>query len=143
NGIVTVHGGSLISGNTTSGGGGGIYNNAGVLTVNASTISENAAINTGAVSGGGGIYNFSQLANTTIEAGAMILGNTTNGAGGGIRNNGGNITVHGSKVSGNSGNFYGGISNSGGTATIQAGSLIRGNVSGSDAGGIGNSAILV
>jgi len=108
--------------------GGGIYNSA-TLTVNYSTFTGNTA----KVSGGG-IANYS---GTATVNNSTFTSNTTTTDGGGLFNNGGTVTVNNSTFSSNSAKWGGGISNSGGTANINS-STFTGNSATQQGGGIYN-----
>lgn len=155
--------GSTISGNT-GGSGGGISNNYGIVTINNSTISDNA---TGTSWSGGGIYNSSGIVtinnsiirnNTASESGGGLRnGNSDNNLftitdsiisdnkatiGGGIRSDGGTLTVTNSNIKANTASFRGGgILTSGGTMNV-TGSTINNNSATEDGGGIANFATL-
>ena len=155
--------GSTISGNT-GGSGGGISNSYGNVTINNSTISDNA---TGTSWSGGGIYNSSGAVtinnsiisnNTASESGGGIRnGNSDSNLftitdsvisdnratiGGGIRSDGGTMTIINSNIKANTASFRGGgILTSGGTMNV-TGSTISNNSAMDDGGGIANFATL-
>jgi len=112
--------------------------NAGTLTVEDSTVTENAA--SAGYNFGGGISNGTgtlTIENSTISNNRS-LDSLFNGFGfgGGITNNGGTTDVVNSVVTGNSARFGGGIENRG-TLTVE-GSIISGNSTSNDSGGIRN-----
>ena len=124
---------SNVSGNSALDGG-GISNVFGTLTVNASTLSGNSATIDGVgVSGeGGGIYNF--FGALTVND-STLSGNSARG-GGGILSFG-TVTVSDSTLSGNSATFEGGGIFSGGTVTVSD-STLSGNSAAFFGGGIFN-----
>ncbi|MFN8663074.1 MAG: hypothetical protein U0075_14395 [Thermomicrobiales bacterium] len=115
---------SRITGNTSEGPtGGGIFNMAGVVSLESgSRIEENSAAVGGGVANHGG--------QVTLEDGSQVARNTAN-VGGGISNgNGGSVTLHaGSRLEANSASPGGAIYNlsSGGPVTVEAGALICNN----------------
>lgn len=126
---ITVTGGRV----TGSSGGGGIFNNAGTLLINNSTISGNSAIGGGNGSNnGGGIFNIGgnvSLTNSTVS-GNSASGDSSN-IGGGISNIQGTLTITNSTISGNFAtggevNAGGGIDNSSGTVNARN-TIISGN----------------
>jgi len=128
---VNITGVTIRNGGTTAVGG-GIFNG-GTLTLTNSTVSGNAADNTG-----GGIFN---NAGTLTLINSIVSGNNAGVDGGGIRNDpGGTATLTNSTVSGNdAGDDAGGIHNvAGGTLTL-TNSTVSGNDAGDDGGGIRNS----
>ncbi len=145
-GTVTIRNGSIIggtgAGNSAGGGGGGIYNeNAGQVTIDASTVSGNTA------QLGGGIFNIDTGSVITIQNGSVIGGTapgsgntaTTSGGGGIFNRDRGRVTIDASEVSGNTASIGGGIRNltSGAVVIIQNGSTVRANTA-TDGGGIYN-----
>jgi polymorphic membrane protein len=120
---------STISDNATSHSGGGIYND-GTLTLNNSTVSNNAASHSG-----GGIYNDGALTlnNSTISDNAASL------SGGGIYNDGA-LTLSNSTISTNIAAITGGgIANRGGAAqTVITFCTIYDNTASHSGGGIWN-----
>ena len=112
-GSATIQNGSDIYSNIASGTlGGGIYNTtSGTLTITASTIRGNKAIQHG-----GGIYNASTATITNSIISGNVAGTSTWENGGGI-NNAGTITIMNSTIAGNHGPNGGGL-NTTGTATI-------------------------
>jgi len=113
--------------------GGGIYNFKGTVTINASSVVTNTAIN------GGGIYNEKILyifAGSNI--GAAGLGNADiNIEGGGLKNWSGTTTVLGSTIMHNTATWGGGIFNHD-EFYILGGSVVRGNTATLSGGGIYN-----
>jgi hypothetical protein len=100
-----------ITGGDVGGPGGGIFNNAGTLRLNASTVTGNASEG-GEMSAGGGIASGTTgngPAGTLVLNATSVTGNTTTGGGGGILNHAGTATLNGSRVSGNSAANGGGI----------------------------------
>jgi LPXTG-motif cell wall-anchored protein len=112
--------------------GGGICNQAGTVTVDASTISANVA------GSGGGIWNGNTL---NVQNGSTVSANIA-GSGGGIWNDGSLNIQNGSAVSANTATAVGGgICNWAGTVTVDA-STVSANVATSSGGGILNEATL-
>ena len=75
-------------------GGAGIFNNGGIVEVNTSTVSNNIA--SGATSSGGGIHN-ADGGDVTVMV-STISGNTANGSGGGIHNNGNSFDINAATI---------------------------------------------
>ncbi|WKZ35840.1 MAG: class F sortase [Anaerolineales bacterium] len=128
NGVTIRHGNCAGSCNGLVSNGGGIYNQAGSLTLDASTVSRNLATVCG-----GGIYNAATL---IIQNGSVIGGaypaNGAGNCGGGIYNHtGGSTTINASTVSGN----YAGATGTGGGGIYNASTLNIEN--GSTIGGVG------
>jgi hypothetical protein len=101
-----------------AGPGGGIFNDAGTLRLNASTVTGNASEG-GEMSAGGGIASGTTgngPVGTLVLNATSVTGNTTTG-GGGILNHGGTATLNGSRVSGNSAANGGGIASGPGNPT--------------------------
>ena len=131
--------------------GGGILNAGGALTIQNTTLTDNAAAN------GGGIYNSGTLTVTNTTFGGHHAG-----SGGGVYISEGTVTVTSSAFTGNTGTTAGGILNDGGTLTVTdstfsgnqvawfgggiyneatltvTSSTFSGNSAGTNAGGIGN-----
>jgi predicted outer membrane repeat protein len=134
----SVIGGSGAGNQAAGGNGGGIYNYAGTLTVNGTTISVNSASNNG-----GGIWSQATL---NIMNGSTIggsgVGNTAGNDGGGIHNYAGTTTIDSSNVQANSAINSGGGIWSQSTLNIQNGSTIggvgAGNTANTYGGGIYN-----
>jgi hypothetical protein len=127
--IVFVEAGCMFSGNTATIFGGAIYNQAGTLTVKASTLSANTA------QAGGAIYNLHAL---TLQ-GTTVSGNdATVGDGGGIWT--GDILKLSNDILSNNtaGNRGGAIYNDTFTDTTVIGATISGNTAGATGGGIEN-----
>jgi hypothetical protein len=125
----------LISNNTVGNQlGGGIFN-AGTLTLTTSTVSGNAAVVSGEIGEGGGIYNY--LGTVTLINSA-VSGNTAgtqSGDGGGIFNSLGTLSLTNSTVSANTASAVGGIDIEGGTLSV-VDSTVSNNVDYGLAGGI-------
>jgi hypothetical protein len=104
---ITGPGNSLIesctvSSNEASAEGGGLWNGAGLMTVNSTTLEGNIVIGDGADQGGGGIFN---AGGTIVVDACDILTNQSTGpstSGGGILNDLGVLTVTNSSLVGNS-----------------------------------------
>ena len=132
---------STFTGNSTKGSndaivsaGGGIYNT-GTLTVISSTFSSNnAAIGSASYSAGGGIININR--STLTVANSTFFGNSTDGYGGGIANDG-TLTVTNSTFSGNSANTSSGgnLFNSG--VLTLSNTILANSPSGGDCGSSG------
>ncbi|TWU46160.1 Dockerin type I repeat protein [Rubripirellula tenax] len=122
---------SNFSGNIAANEGGGLWNSVGVMTIDASTIAEN-------VSGdGGGIFNDSTsgdivLTNSTISGNSASGGGSTTGSGGGLRTEGGNVTLTSVTIAMNTATIGGGLSIAAGTATIES-SIVANNSATTDA----------
>ena len=123
---IATGGNLFVSGMTVSGavftsGNGGAFNSLGSLTISASTITGNSALNGGAIINQG---------TSLIVKNSIISNNTTAGFGGGINNyNGGTISISNSTISGNSAtNGGGGIINTNSNLTITD-SVFTGNLS--------------
>ena len=120
---------------TFTAGGGGIYN-AGSLTLRATEVTGNRATNN---IGGGGIFSNGPL---RIEEGSLIANNNTGsssgGAGGGVRQAGGSLSIDGSAVRGNSAGTGGGlwVSPAAGSTAAISSSQINDNTAAFSAGGI-------
>ncbi|MGZ5481620.1 MAG: beta strand repeat-containing protein, partial [Pyrinomonadaceae bacterium] len=123
--------GCTVSGNTvTSIGGGGIYNYLPGATLN--LVNSTVSGNHATVtSAGGGIHNNGGNVSLTDST---VSGNDAAADGGGINNGTGTLTVTGSTVSGNTANFGGGIQNFG-TLTL-TNSTISSNNANTDGGGL-------
>lgn len=140
-GVTTIQGGTVISGNSVSADGGGIYNNQGETTIQGGTlITGNSA-----VLEGGGVSN--DAGTMMIQGGTTITGNSTLSFGGGISNSGSNaiLTVESTTVAMNSASSGGGLYNDAGTATIVGTVQITENSASRGGGGIyniGSSAML-
>jgi CSLREA domain-containing protein len=128
---------STVSGNAAIDSG-GIANFLGTATVADSTISDNrAGVPNFALGDGGGIGNFGGtlvLTNSTVSGNQAGYGNSRTG--GGVNNlAGGTVTISDSTISGNSAGSGGGIASDFGTLTI-TGSTITGNSAGIGSAGI-------
>lgn len=126
---------SAVSGNTAAyGGGGALQNVDGNITVTASIIDSNQAYNSG-----GGI--FSQFDGDITITNSEVTNNRVTYPGyqgGGVSSDGGNVTISGSTLTGNtSAGDGGGIYNNDGSVTITD-STINGNVAGYGGGAILN-----
>jgi hypothetical protein len=106
---------------------GGIYNR-GDLTLFKCAVTRNNALN------GGGISNSGHYAKLTVD-GSSIDTNTVSNLGGGIHNNGGEVTVDGSGITTNTSDYGGGIFNVG-AVIIRGGSSITTNTAVYYGGGI-------
>lgn len=136
--------GGTVSGNTAAREGGGLWNSAGLMTVDGTTVSENAANGDAADDGGGGLFNSTgrmELSDVTV------IGNTATGmagSGGGVFNLGpdsvmpdrGVLIVSGGEISGNaSSRAGGGIEATPNTeTTLQDGLMLSGNTTGDSPG---------
>ena len=125
---------TIVSGNSTMGpyaNGGGIHSNGTTTVLIDSAVSGNFSTGRGSngggisLDGGGGLL----LTNSTV------IGNSSIGSGGGIRNVNGPVTLINSTVNGNSGNRGGGISSPFADVTLTD-STVSGNVGDGDGGGI-------
>ena len=121
-------------------GGGGVFND-GSLTISNATLSANTANN--GTANGGAVLNAPGA--TLFVSGSSIIGNSAARAGGGIENNGGDVSLAGVTLgAGMAGNFAG--INGGGlhtssTGTVQvSGGLVQGNTADQEGGGLWNSA---
>ncbi len=120
---------SLFTQNGATDGGG--ISNSGTLTVTESIIESNQGGRDG-----GGVLNYGQLAvvNSTIRENSANVE-----LGGGMKNWGGFITIHGTTLSGNSANADGGgIYNGGAGIMVITNSTISGNLAGRNGGGLFN-----
>ena len=111
---------TFYSNTATSGWGGGLYNQGTFIATN-SVVKSNMA-----KQGGGGIQTYlghTQLYNLTIINNAVMA---VTGAGGGLLNSQGNLSVDGSTLSGNRAAGGGGISNYGGSVSL-TGVTLSGN----------------
>ncbi len=100
---------SVISGNFAAREGGGLWNNAGTMVVDASTLDNNGAQGTSADDGGGAIFN--NGGTLTVQNGTVITNNTatgTSGSGGGILSTTGDVTITDSEITMNTSNRAGG-----------------------------------
>ncbi|MHB8647570.1 MAG: choice-of-anchor Q domain-containing protein [Thermomicrobiales bacterium] len=139
---VTIRNGQTSDNNVGPfGGNGGGINNLGTLTLNSSTLSNNATLGSFTNNSGGGVYSTGTLTLTS----STISGNTAGTAaiaalGGGIYNFGGTLTITDSMISSNAAprGSAGGIMNDfGGQATV-TNSAITGNTAFDAGGGISN-----
>ena len=117
--------------------GGGIAN-AGTLTIDGSTISGNAVLDTNpsSLGDGGGIENGGTL---SINDSTISSNSTDGGLGGGIDNNAGTVMLTDSTVAGNSAGSGGGISNDPNATLTTISSTIADNlatIASSDGGGL-------
>jgi hypothetical protein len=128
-GTLTVKGSSINNNRTNITLGGGIYNR-GTLRLQNSQVNRNFAID------GGGIYSEGP---TTIT-GSQIVGNGGDDGVGGLANyfKGGTVTVSGTKISANSGEFFGGIDHRGGTMVLKQSQVLDNDSENANAGGIAN-----
>ncbi len=130
-GDVTFVGGS-VAGNTAANEGGGLWNGAGEMSVNGTTIRDNTASGAGAANGGGGIFNLSGLVSLDT---VLVAGNTADGlagSGGGVLNLG-TLTAINSTFAGNVANRAGGaIETVGGTTVTLDRVTIGTNADGTD-----------
>ena len=105
----TINGG-IVRNNTAASEGGGLWNGSGTMAITGTLITENTASGAAADQGGGGIYNQSGTLNVLAET--TITNNNatgTSGSGGGILNDvGGKLTVNGALIRGNTSNRAGG-----------------------------------
>src|SRR5262245_52694405 len=130
--------GTTVSGNSAASSAGGIYfSSGGALSVVNCTISQNKTTSPAAI-GGAGIYFFGNAFSPFMISNSTISGNTTSGAGGGIRLSQftGNLLVQNSTFTGNTANQVGGgiaRTAGGGTLTLKS-SIVAGNtcISGPD-----------
>jgi VCBS repeat-containing protein len=136
--------GNLTASNTTirnnaASWGGGIANESGIVTLNSSSIKDNAATN-----GGGGIASYADLVTDTasvIVTDSNISGNRATTDGGGINNNDkSTLTVSNSTISNNTATSGGGIINIASISATIINSSISSNTA-SQGGGIGNLSI--
>ncbi len=121
---------STVAGNIAANEGGGLWNSTGVMTIDASTISGNTA------GDGGGIFNDSAsgdvvVTNSTISGNEAIGGGSTTGSGGGLRSEGGNVSLTSATVAFNTATVGGGISVAGGSVLIDS-SIVANNTAGTD-----------
>ncbi|MEM9301164.1 MAG: choice-of-anchor Q domain-containing protein [Pseudomonadota bacterium] len=96
------------SGNTAGAEGGGLWNSAGLMSINGTQISGNIASGAGADQGGGGIFN---NGGTVTISGATIADNVADGfagSGGGVLGDGGLVTITDTTISGNTAQRAGG-----------------------------------
>lgn len=134
-GAVAISGGA-IDGNTAAREGGGLWNGAGLMTVEDATISNNTANGAAADDGGGGIFNNTGRVELTN---VVVSGNSATGAagsGGGVFNLGpdsalpdrGVVIVNGGEISANSAiRAGGGIEATANTMTELSGGLLLSN----------------
>lgn len=153
---------SIVSGNSSTGDGGGIFarlRSGGRIEIDSTSISDNKSFNWG-----GGVYiqafsggESATITNSTISnnwamdtgglrvasgsmvtrvANSLILGNSTNGNAGGVRQVGGTLFLAESTMSGNSARFGGGGMYVTGGNTFVSNATISGNSAGSRGGGI-------
>jgi CSLREA domain-containing protein len=145
-GTMTVSGGTLIDGNTATSdddaafeGGGGVFNQAGAVTIDGATISNNTALGT-AGSGGGAFTNGD---GTLTVSNSTFSGNASLWAGGGIEVNGGTVMLTGVDFDQNA---TGGAPGNGGALHVTAGTVtatggeVTGNTAASEGGGFWNNA---
>ncbi|TWU46647.1 choice-of-anchor Q domain-containing protein [Rubripirellula reticaptiva] len=122
---------STVSGNNAANEGGGLWNSTGVMTIDRSTISGNSS------GDGGGIFNDSAtgdvvLTNSTISGNRANGGGATTASGGGLRTEGGNVTMTSVTVGMNTATIGGGLSIAGGAVTIGS-TIVSGNMGATDA----------
>lgn len=114
--------------NNTASSAGGIFNDAGILNVDSTIVGGNSASSSGGIRNTGTIT----ITNSTVSD------NTSGCAGGDLDNkSGGTATITGCEFTGNDAPHGGGIANDGGDADISD-TIISGNRSSSDGGGILN-----
>ncbi|EMI28449.1 choice-of-anchor Q domain-containing protein [Rhodopirellula europaea] len=127
---VTVTGGT-VSGNFAASEGGGLWNGAGLLTVDGTTIESNVATGDGADNGGGGIFNNAgdvTISNATIEDNVAT---GASGSGGGLLSLTGEISITDSSFDANGANRAGGgIEIVDGTVTLTNTDLVDNDVNG-------------
>ncbi|MEM7118505.1 MAG: choice-of-anchor Q domain-containing protein [Chloroflexota bacterium] len=107
----------------------GIYNNGGLLTLTAVTLTDNASINF--VGWGGGLYN--NGGTVTIQNGSVISANKGEFSGGIHNTNQGTLNVYDTTISGNRSLLGGGIYNESGTLTVANSTFTDNDGSGSGA----------
>ncbi len=122
---------STVSGNVAANEGGGLWNGTGVMTIDASTITGNVA------GDGGGIFNDSvsgdiTLTNSTISGNRASGDGVTGGIGGGLRSEGGNLSLTSVTIGMNNAAIGGGLSILSGTADVSS-SIVASNVAATDA----------
>lgn len=127
---------STVDRNIAANEGGGLWNSTGMMTIDASTISGNAS------GDGGGIFNDSAtgdivLKNSTISGNRANGAGNTSGAGGGLRTEGGNVTLTSVTVGMNTATRGGGLSVAGGVVAIGS-SIVAGNTAPTDANIMGS-----
>jgi hypothetical protein len=162
-GVTVGLSGLTISDGLAAGGAGGAINNAGILTISNSTISNNSAAvgggvynqgtltlndstiadNTSTGGNGGGIDNtYNTLTgisgSLTIENSSTISGNSATGLGGGVYNQLDPVTITASTITGNTAATGGGVANSLGTVTISTSTFTSNSATGAG-GAIDNS----
>src|SRR5690606_7543752 len=93
--------GGNVSGNTASREGGGLWNGAGIMTVDGTTIDANIATGPMADDGGAGIFNNGGTLNVLNATISNNIADGAAGSGGGIFNNEGTLTVTDSDLTGN------------------------------------------
>ncbi len=98
---------------------GGIYNR-GNLTLLNTTVSSNIGLSAG------GIYNDGANSILTL-VGSTVSSHTSTDRGGGIYNNGGQVTITNSLIENNFGNLGGGLYNNGGTVIVNNSTFARNN----------------
>lgn len=139
-GTVTYNGG-MITNNVAAREGGGFWTN-GTATIDGTTISGNEGQGADATQGGGGIFIDPGAGSAQLTVlNATITGNSatgTSGSGGGIFNEGGELTVTDTTISNNTANRAGGAiednSASGATVVTITNAVMDGNTAGSNPG---------
>ncbi|WP_186774934.1 choice-of-anchor Q domain-containing protein [Allorhodopirellula solitaria] len=121
---------TTVSRNIAANEGGGLWNAAGTMIIDASTVSGNTS------GDGGGVFNDStsgdiELMNSTISGNRANGSASTSGAGGGLRTEGGNVTLTSVTVGMNTATLGGGLSVAGGVTTVGS-SIVASNTATTD-----------
>ncbi len=132
---------SSVSDNVAGNEGGGLWNATGTLTIDSVTVAGNESID------GAGVFNDSAVGDVII-VNSTLSGNEASGGGGGLRSEGGNVTLTSVTIADNSADGGGGIDVLDGTVTVGSsivgtnsaaiGPDIRGAVTSDDYNVIGN-----
>lgn len=130
NSEIVINNGNFSNNSLTGGNSGGAFDlHSGTLTINGGTFSNNTS-----TANGGAFYVYGSSSNLIINSGT-ISNNTASSSGGAICISGGNLTINGGVITGNTANSGGGVYVSSGVVTMNNG-VISKNTSSSSGGGI-------
>ncbi len=142
--VTTVNGG-LFQNNVANQEGGGLWNGAGQLNINGTTITQNTAnsgVNAGNDQGGGGVFNIGGTLDIDTATITENIATAGNGNGGGVMTVGGIVTIDDTTIQANeAARAGGGIENNAGNVTLTGvtvgGPLASdGNIAGVNGGGL-------
>ncbi|MCM2371630.1 dockerin type I domain-containing protein [Aporhodopirellula aestuarii] len=142
--VTTVNGG-LFQNNVAGEEGGGLWNGAGELNINGTTITQNTAnsgVNAGNDQGGGGVFNIGGTLNIDNAVISQNVATAGNGNGGGVMTVGGTVTIDDTMIQANQATRAGGgIENNAGNVTLTGvtvggANVGDGNTTGVNGGGL-------